>query len=149
MKKLTFISGAVLASVLLLMTACAAPRAPGTIIIGYDKGAVGPVPIYVAEDKGWFKEEGVDIMFEPSSFFIAVEQLVAGDLDTYGLYWLEKDFAAVGKGLDLVVIAGLSGGKAPDYNTMSLVVQREFHSKRKEKPSHNAWVLECCSFIVI
>ncbi len=60
---------------------------------------------YVAKDKGFYKDEGLDVTIKPGGPDIAPEQVIAGGGADVIVDWMAAALAAREKGLDLVNIA--------------------------------------------
>lgn len=60
---------------------------------------------YVALDKGYWKDEGLDVTIKPGAVEIVPQQVVATGGAEFGVAWLPKVLASIEQGADLVNIA--------------------------------------------
>lgn len=60
---------------------------------------------YAALDKGFWKEEGLDVTIKPGAVEIVPQQVVATGAADFGVAWLPKVLASIEQGADLVNIA--------------------------------------------
>jgi ABC-type nitrate/sulfonate/bicarbonate transport system substrate-binding protein len=117
----------VLAALALLLAGCSfgketAPAASYTGPVAKVKLALDWTPntnhtgIYVAQQKGWYRQQGIDLTFLPYSSNVAPEQLVATGQADFGISFTESVTADRALGQPLVSIAAIL-----QHNTSALV----------------------------
>jgi NitT/TauT family transport system substrate-binding protein len=80
--------------------------------------------VYIALDRGYFREEGLDVSLENfSSCEPAVPPLATNQLDVAGCGVNAGMFSIIGRGLPLKFVAGVS--RNGDYSSSALVVRKE------------------------
>ncbi len=108
--------------------ACAGPtkEAPlpdiGPIKVGYGP-FIGYAPFFVAAEKGYFAEQGLEVELErlDTAAFVAMN---TGDLDAAGLGVNTALFNGIHQGLDLRVVSAL-GSEPPGYNGVPMLVRKD------------------------
>src|SRR5262249_5431060 len=113
-------------------TAAAARAAlsPPLVVRYGDLPGTSNAGIYVALDRGYFREQGLDLTLEP---FASLEQMIppltTNQVDVAGGGVNASMFSAIGRGLPLKIVAGISGNGA--YSSSALVGRRGLvHSGR-------------------
>jgi ABC-type nitrate/sulfonate/bicarbonate transport system substrate-binding protein len=115
--------GVFVALLALALAAC------GTTASAVYKGPVAPVSlaldwtpntnhtgIYVAQEKGWYKDQGIDLTLLPYSASVAPEQLVGTGKADFGISFAEAVTSSRAAGVPLVSIAAII-----QHNTSALV----------------------------
>ena len=101
-----------------------APLSPPVAVKFGDLPATSNAGIYIALDRGYFREEGLDVTMEVfDSFERAIPPLATNQLDVAGGGVNAGMFSAIGRGLPLKIVAGISGNGA--YSSSALVVRKE------------------------
>jgi NitT/TauT family transport system substrate-binding protein len=104
--------------------AASAPLSPPVAVKFGDLPATSNAGIYIALDRGYFREEGLDVTMEVfDSFERAIPPLATNQLDVAGGGVNAGMFSAIGRGLPLRIVAGISGNGA--YTSSALVVRKE------------------------
>ncbi|HLH24330.1 MAG TPA: ABC transporter substrate-binding protein [Chloroflexota bacterium] len=101
-----------------------APLSPPVAVKFGDLPATSNAGVYIALDRGYFQEEGLDVSLETfDSFERAIPPLATNQLDVAGGGVNAGMFSAMGRGLPLKIVAGISGNGA--YSSSALVVRKE------------------------
>lgn len=101
------------------------PLSPPVAVKFGDLPATSNAAIYVALDRGYFKEEGLDVTLETfDSFERAMPALATNQLDAAGGGVNAGMFSAIARGLPLKIVAGISRNE-PGYSSSALVVRKE------------------------
>src|SRR5215208_2462795 len=103
----------------------AAPLTPPVTVRFGDLPATSNAAFYVAVDRGYFREEGLDVVFETfDSFERSIPALATNQLDAAGGGINAGVFSAIGRGLPLKIVAGISRN-IPGYSSSALVVRKD------------------------
>lgn len=98
--------------------------APTTVRVGLVPG-VPMAGIYLGIAHGYFAEQGLELALEP---FTAGDQMIpplaTGQIDAAGLGMSAAMYAAVARGAELQVVAGISSNQ-PGFSSSALVVRKE------------------------
>jgi NitT/TauT family transport system substrate-binding protein len=109
-------------------TASAAQRAaltPPVAIKFGDIPSTSLAAVYIANEHGYFREEGLEVALEPfDSAESMIPALATNQLDVSGGGVNAGMFSAIGRGLPLKIVAGISGN-LPGMSSSALVVRRE------------------------
>jgi NitT/TauT family transport system substrate-binding protein len=110
--------------------ACAGPtkEAPlpdiGPIKVGYGP-IIGYAPLFVAYEKGYFAEQGLQVELENLSGQTGfLPAMSAGELDAHGLGVSVGLFNGIHQGLDFKVVSAL-GSEPPGYNGVPMLVRKD------------------------
>ncbi|HZU07606.1 MAG TPA: ABC transporter substrate-binding protein [Chloroflexota bacterium] len=104
--------------------AAAPPNPPVTVKFG-DLPATSNAGIYIAQARGYFHEEGLEVVFETfDSFERSIPMLATGQIDAAGGGVNAAMFSAIGRGLPLKIVAGISRNE-PGYSSSALVVRKD------------------------
>ncbi len=110
--------------------ACAGPtkEAPlpeiGPIKVGY-LPIIGYAPVFVAKEKGYFEEQGLEVELESfSGGHAMIAPLSTGELGAAGVGVETGIFNAIEQGLDLRIVSAL-GSEPPGYNGVPLLVRKD------------------------
>jgi NitT/TauT family transport system substrate-binding protein len=94
-----------------------------TVRLGVGTDSITMTPFYLAEKMGYFKAEGLNVEFVPlPSAALMIAPLGAGQLDVGGGAITAGLYNAVGRGIDLKIVADL-GSDPPGYGFQTLVVR--------------------------
>src|SRR3954463_784935 len=103
----------------------AAPLTPPVTVRFGDLPATSNAAFYVAVDRGYFREEGLNVVFETfDSFERSIPALATNQLDAAGGGINAGVFSAIGRGLPLKIVAGISRN-IPGYSSSALVVRKD------------------------
>jgi NitT/TauT family transport system substrate-binding protein len=101
-----------------------APLSPPVAVKFGDLPATSNAGIYIALDRGYFREEGLDVTMEVfDSFEKAIPPLATNQLDVAGGGVNAGMFSAIGRGLPLKIVAGISGNGS--YSSSALIIRKE------------------------
>ncbi len=101
------------------------PLSPPVAVKFGDLPATSNAGIYLALERGYFREEGLDVTLETfDSFERAMPSLATNQLDAAGGGVNAGMFSAIGRGLPLKLVAGISRNE-PGYSSSALVVRKE------------------------
>ncbi|MDO8212532.1 ABC transporter substrate-binding protein [Conexibacter sp. CPCC 206217] len=88
-------------------------------------GALSDAGIYIAQDKGYFRDAGLDVSLVPTGTAEQViSVLAAGQVDAAGTAPTPGLFNAIQRGVDLKILTD-KGRIGPGYSWVSLVVRRD------------------------
>ncbi|HEY7064532.1 MAG TPA: ABC transporter substrate-binding protein [Chloroflexota bacterium] len=100
------------------------PLNPPMAVKFADLPATSNAGVYIALDRGYFREEGLDVTLENfSSCDAAIPPLATNQLDVAGCGVNSAMFSAIGRGLPLKFVSGVS--RNGDYSSSALVVRKE------------------------
>src|SRR5689334_5315931 len=100
------------------------PLNPPAAVKFADLPATSNAGVYIALDRGYFREEGLDVTLENfSSCEAAIPPLATNQLDVAGCGVNAGMFSAIGRGLPLKFVSGVS--RNGDYSSSALVVRKE------------------------
>jgi NitT/TauT family transport system substrate-binding protein len=92
--------------------------------VGVGTDSITMTPFYLAEKRGYFKAEGLNVEFVPlPSAALMIAPLGAGQLDVGGGAITAGLYNAVARGIDLKIVADL-GSDPPGYGFQTLVVRK-------------------------
>jgi NitT/TauT family transport system substrate-binding protein len=115
---------AVLGALVLTLAGTAARAAEPALRVGVT-GASSDVVFYIADKKGYFKEEGLAVVFTPfDSAAKMVAPLGAGQLDIGGGSPSAGLYNAVARGIDIKIVAD-KGSTPPGYGFQPLLVRKD------------------------
>jgi NitT/TauT family transport system substrate-binding protein len=115
---------AVLGAVALSLSSTAARAADAPLRVGIT-AASSDVVFYIADKKGYFKEEGISVSFTPfDSAAKMVAPLGAGQLDIGGGSPSAGLYNAVERGIDVKIVAD-KGSTPPGYGFQPLLVRKD------------------------
>jgi NitT/TauT family transport system substrate-binding protein len=81
--------------------------------------------IYLADERGYFKEEGLDVVLESfDTCDRTIPPLTTNQLEVSGCGLNAGVFSAIGRGLPLKIVAGISRNE-PGFSSSGLVVRKE------------------------
>ncbi|WP_248964003.1 ABC transporter substrate-binding protein [Sphaerisporangium perillae] len=103
-----------------------------TVTVGITKSA-SDAPFYVAQDKGYFKKQGLTVQFVPfDSAAKMIPPLGAGQLDVGAGAPSAGFYNAVARGVELRIVAD-KGSMPKGYGYMPLMVRKDLHDGGKVK----------------
>jgi NitT/TauT family transport system substrate-binding protein len=104
--------------------AARAPLSPPVAVKYADLPATSNAGVYLALDRGYFREEGLDVTLETfDTCDRAIPPLATNQLDVAGCGVNAGMFSAIGRGLPLKFVAGISGNFG--YSSSALLVRKE------------------------
>jgi NitT/TauT family transport system substrate-binding protein len=105
----------------------AAPAARVAVRVGQIGATVGDAPIFIAEDRGYFQEEGLDVERTPfDSAARMIPALAGGQLDVGGGAISAGLFNAVGRGVSLLIV-GDKGSFRDGDRWNSIAVRKDLY----------------------
>ncbi|HEY4278418.1 MAG TPA: ABC transporter substrate-binding protein [Conexibacter sp.] len=88
-------------------------------------GALSDAGLYIAQDKGYFRDEGLNVKFVPTGTAEQViSVLAAGKVDAAGTAPTPGLFNAIQRGVNVKILSD-KGQVGPGYNWVALVVRRD------------------------
>jgi ABC-type nitrate/sulfonate/bicarbonate transport system substrate-binding protein len=94
-------------------SAASAPASPATVRVGSQQ-LTGNAGIYIAQDKGYFTEQGLDVQYVDVGLTTQmIPPLAAGQVDAVAVGLLSGTFNAIARGIGIRVVAD-SGMVSPD-----------------------------------
>src|SRR5579875_1177389 len=104
--------------------AAATTAAPVTVRFG-DIPSTSLAAVYIARERGYFREEGIEVHLEPFDTAESMIPALATDqLDVTGGGVNAGMFSAIARGLPIKIVAGISGN-VPGMSSSALVVRKE------------------------
>src|SRR5207253_4462015 len=93
--------------------AASAPASPATVRVGSQQ-LTGNAGIYIAQDKGYFTEQGLDVRYEDVGLTTQmIPPLAAGQVDAVAVGLIAGTFNAIARGTGIHLVAD-SGEVSPD-----------------------------------
>lgn len=127
------IPGLVAAVSLLLLLGSTMPGVAADKVVVGVVGSLSDVPFYLAVDKGYFKEAGIEPHFEQiRSLAKQVAPLSSGELDVASGAISAGLYNAANRGIKMKIVAD-KGRNAPGYGYNSIVVRKDLYDSGKVK----------------
>jgi NitT/TauT family transport system substrate-binding protein len=131
-KKHSIRSQIVAAAIALLSTSAAIAAKPAEVLIGLN-GNISDAPFYIANRKGFFKEQGIEIKLLP---FDAGAKMIAplgvGQLDVAAGASSAGLFNAAARGINIKIVAD-KGSQPAEYNYVPILVRKALIDSGKVK----------------
>jgi NitT/TauT family transport system substrate-binding protein len=119
-------------SALVCLAASLPAIAADKVVVGV-VGSLSDVPFYLAIDKGYFQEEGIDAQFEQiPSLAKQIAPLSTGDLDVASGAVSAGLYNAVNRGIPMRIVAD-KGRNAPGYGYNTIIVRKDLYDSGQIK----------------
>ncbi len=128
----------------LLLSSGMAAAADKVVVGAYE--SVSDAPLYIAKDKGYFEEEGLDVSFvKISSGGVMVSQLASENIDVSGGSPSVGVYNAVRQGLPMEIVAD-KGSTPPGHGYFAFVVRNDLVDQIKSAEDLRGKVLAVTGF---